>query len=259
MAIPSNVIYFTGYDALRYSDNSPVRKLAGDEYTPLFAGSIARTVAVSAIGPIEMFRTRLQATSSDRRQGPKKVSQFSATMRGMVNLVQDQGYRSLWRGLGLTLWRDVPFSAVYWYGYETLRVKLAQLPISAFHDSSSSAIGDENNTNTSTFVSSFTAGFISGAFAATITQPFDVGKTRQQVFNPAISFTALKKGRAQHQTPMLKTLRGVYLEEGLKGLWRGWAARTLKVAPSCAIMISSYELGKRFSAASAANAKAADL
>jgi solute carrier family 25 protein 39/40 len=31
----------------------------------------------------------------------------------------------------------------------------------------------------------------------------------------------------------------------MAGLWRGWVPRTLKVAPACAIMISSYEVGKR--------------
>lgn len=37
----------------------------------------------------------------------------------------------------------------------------------------------------------------------------------------------------------------IFKEQGLSGLFRGWAARCLKVAPACAIMISSYEVGKR--------------
>ena len=35
-----------------------------------------------------------------------------------------EGVTSLWRGLGVTLLRDVPFSAVYWACYEDLKVRL---------------------------------------------------------------------------------------------------------------------------------------
>ena len=35
-------------------------------------------------------------------------------------------------------------------------------------------------------------------------------------------------------------------EEGRAGLCAGMGTRVAKVAPSCAIMISSYEMGKRF-------------
>ncbi len=44
---------------------------------------------------------------------------------------------------------------------------------------------------------------------------------------------------------MPRFLYSIWCEEGVGGLWRGWAARCLKVAPACAIMISSYEVGKK--------------
>lgn len=33
-------------------------------------------------------------------------------------MVLKDGSKALWRGLPPTLWRDVPFSAIYWMGYE---------------------------------------------------------------------------------------------------------------------------------------------
>jgi solute carrier family 25 protein 39/40 len=45
---------------------------------------------------------------------------------------------------------------------------------------------------------------------------------------------------------MPKFLAHIYREQGASGLFKGWAARCLKIAPACAIMISCYELGKKF-------------
>ena len=44
---------------------------------------------------------------------------------------------------------------------------------------------------------------------------------------------------------MVRFLWHIFKTEGASGLWKGWIPRTLKVAPACAIMISSYEVGKR--------------
>jgi solute carrier family 25 protein 39/40 len=52
--------------------------------------------------------------------------------------------------------------------------------------------------------------------------------------------------QAQAQQPStLASLRQIARTEGVSALWRGNQARMLKVAPACAIMISSYDLGKR--------------
>ena len=41
MAIPANIIYFTGYEWLRFNTTSPIYKVTKDEYAPLVAGSVA--------------------------------------------------------------------------------------------------------------------------------------------------------------------------------------------------------------------------
>ena len=42
-----------------------------------------------------------------------------------------------------------------------------------------------------------------------------------------------------------QVLRAIVREDGAKGLFRGFTARIMKVTPACAIMIGSYEAGKR--------------
>lgn len=252
MAIPANVIYFTGYDWLRFDPRSPIPRYFGDVWAPLMAGSAARIAAASVISPIEMFKTRLQATSGTG------ADHFTATLKDLHQMTKVSGYGSLWRGLTLTLWRDVPFSGLYWWGYEEARNSLTIMRTKAHSSSNDRSYRDLqlHESNTSTFVDSFIAGASSGAFAALVTTPFDVGKTRQQVFRHHIddmptSTAARAAAKSSHavihpeQFPMPKFLLHIFREEGFSGLFRGWVARCLKVAPACAIMISSYEVGKK--------------
>ncbi|GBF61609.1 mitochondrial carrier protein [Trichophyton mentagrophytes] len=253
MAIPANVIYFTGYDWLRYDSASPVASYVPASAAPLVAGSVARIAAASAISPIEMFRTRLQAIpAGGGMHGP---DHFKATLRDLNKMVHREGYSSLWRGLTLTMWRDVPFSGLYWWGYERIKRQLESMRGHAFPHAyvdpvlkgtqpttttpaakattvAAGGAASHSPSSTVVFIESFTAGAVSGAVSALVTTPFDVGKTRQQVASGSSG-------------SIPRFLLSILQEEGLQGLFRGWAARCLKVAPACAIMISSYEVGKK--------------
>lgn len=55
---------------------------------------------------------------------------------------------------------------------------------------------------------------------------------------------AAQTARPEDQN-MPRFLMHIYREQGAAGLFKGWAARCLKIAPACAIMISCYELCKK--------------
>ncbi|KAF2634576.1 mitochondrial carrier protein-like protein [Massarina eburnea CBS 473.64] len=259
MAVPANVIYFAGYDWLRTAQQSPFRKTVSEAYIPLVAGASARVLAAIAVSPIEMFRTRMQAT----KHTVTAAGHFRETMDGMREMVATQGVPSLWRGLTLTLWRDVPFSALYWWGYEYGRNAITDMRgrAEARNDGSEFRMGRgreriqrrsrsrSRENHTATLVDSFVAGAGSGAVAAFVTTPFDVGKTRRQVVRhtgeSATQAGAAAKLIRPEDMSMPRFLFHIFQEQGMSGLFRGWAARCLKVAPACAIMISSYEVGKR--------------
>ena len=78
---------------------------------------------------------------------------------------------------------------------------------------------------------------INQALAAGGTNPFDVAKTRQQVAEAPL--TTRGKGT-------LSLLASIARHEGWGARGAGLVPRLIKGAPSCAVMISSYELGKRF-------------
>ncbi|KAL0093671.1 mitochondrial carrier domain-containing protein [Phycomyces blakesleeanus] len=211
MAVPSTVIYFAGYDWMRQqTQNSRFANSVLHDSSPLWAGALARIVAATIISPLELFRTRLQA--AEGKHGVTGVS------KGIIEMVKRDGPTSLWRGISSTLLRDVPFSAFYWMGYENIKHHLQSRP-SYKHDTMSN------------FQSSFIAGASSGMLASVVTTPFDVIKTQRQI-------SSIK------DMPLSRLIKDIIANEGYKGFFRGTAPRVIKVAPGCAIMISSYEFGK---------------
>ena len=220
MAAPSNVVYFTGYEYLR--DHSPIRH--EEVLNPLLCGGFARALSATAISPIELIKTRLQSASSSTSSSPTHRTEiFRQITRGVREMVASQGVTSLWRGLVLTLWRDVPFSAIYWAAVEFIRKRLG----------TSTYFQKYPDT---TFTQSFIAGSVAGTIAAIFTTPFDVGKTRKQIGHHQATSSSMG---------MLPFMVRIYKTEGLSALYVGGTPRILKVAPACAIMISSYEVGKK--------------
>ncbi|XP_058960078.1 mitochondrial glutathione transporter SLC25A40 isoform X1 [Pocillopora verrucosa] len=211
MAVPNTMIYFTLYDQLKVVYGFK----EGEEnfWSPMCAGVTARTASITCISPIEMIRTKLQS---------RKEFSYKELVSVIKNAIQQGGMLSLWHGLGPTLLRDVPFSAVYWMGYEVLKSKFVEPG----------------------FIASFSSGVLSGAMAALITTPFDVVKTHRQMELGELVF---KNASAVKKLPFTFSLIfQLYRESGWKSLFAGVSARLIKVAPACAVMISTYEYSKSF-------------
>ena len=205
MSVPGTVLYLTAYEEARnrLAKSSPL----GAAWAPLVAGGGARAVVATVSSPLELLRTRMQATAG--------ADGLAATA---ARAVRAGGVSSLWTGLTPTLLRDVPFSCVYWSIYESLRRR-------------AKAAHPQQQLTTS---ASFAAGAVAGSIAALVTTPLDVIKTRQQL---------LGGGGGNGGAPL--SVLGVARSEGVAALFAGVVPRLARVAPANAIMIASYELGKR--------------
>ncbi|XP_052473995.1 probable mitochondrial glutathione transporter SLC25A40 [Carassius gibelio] len=215
MAVPATVIYFTCYDQLC----AVLKHRMGErsDYAPLLAGAIARVGSATVISPLELVRTKMQSEK-------QSYQELSAVIRSALH---NKGWRSLWRGWGPTLLRDVPFSAMYWFNYEKGKVWLCQY----------------YNCTDPTVAIAFTAGALSGSFASVITLPFDVVKTKRQVELGELQTIKLSTHVSSSTYHVMKR---IVAENGVSGLFAGFLPRLIKVAPACAIMISTYEFGKAF-------------
>jgi len=214
LAIPATVVYFTMYEQLKVRLSTV---MSSPSWTSLTAGGLARLIAVTAVSPLEMVRTKMQSQKMP----------VSAVKECLVGLVRTQGVRGLWNGYTATLLRDVPFSALYWPLYEQTK----------------HVMSTPQQTNRETFSVHFLSGAFAGSVASTLTLPFDVIKTHKQIEMGERDIMNVKPGSSGTN---LSIARSLVREQGVGALFSGLTPRLLKVAPACAIMISSYEMGKSY-------------
>lgn len=237
MAIPANVVYFTGYEYIR--DNSPFEQIL-PTFNPVICGALARLLAATTVAPFELLKTRLQSIPRSTKS-TKSWMMVQDLLKETKIEMQNNGIRALYKGLNITLLRDVPFSAIYWGSYEFCKKNIWIKP--ALTSTSTSS----NNSNWIHFINSFVSGSISGTIAALLTHPFDVGKTRLQIslMNNTDNNTLVKKN-TNYSPNMFEFLNTIRKTEGIGALFTGLTPRVAKIAPGCAIMISSYEVSKKF-------------
>ncbi|CCM01937.1 uncharacterized protein FIBRA_04010 [Fibroporia radiculosa] len=210
MVIPSASSYMLAYDHLL---NVTLPPLLPSAIVPLCSGMLARTMTSTVMSPLELVRTNLQSTPLSP-DNPHTLRSVLTSVRG---LTQVHGFQYLWRGLGPTLWRDVPFSGLYWAGYEICKKAFVR----------------EGFTGPQV---AFVSGAISGTTAAFFTSPFDVLKTRQQ---------AVSMQSGGPNAPTFSLALRILRTEGMRALYAGFLPRVVKIAPACGIMISCFEgIGK---------------
>jgi len=211
IGVPSSTLYMLTYDYLLHTTFPSVISPA---IAPLLAGISARTMITSIGSPLELIRTNLQSTPLS----PDKPHTLRSVLSSVGSLARSQGSLYLWRGLGPTLWRDVPFSGLYWANYEALKRIFRQM-------------GREGAGI------AFISGALSGTTAALVTSPFDVLKTRRQ---------ALIMSASSRTTATFPLLKQIIQTEGMSALYAGLGPRIAKIAPACGIMIACYEGVGRF-------------
>ncbi|KAF5299449.1 hypothetical protein FQR65_LT01029 [Abscondita terminalis] len=118
LALPATIAYFVAYEQLRlrFKDYCNRNRKEGEPFkqpfwVPLVSGALARTFSVTVVSPLELIRTKMQS---------QRLS-YLEIGEALKMVVKNDGIGGLWRGVFPTLLRDVPFSAIYWSQYETLK------------------------------------------------------------------------------------------------------------------------------------------
>lgn len=169
----------------------------------LLLGAVARVVAGVTLLPATVLKTRFESS----------VYKYSGIVVAFREILRKEGWKGLYSGLVPTILRDAPFSGIYLMSYRwqksLLKLKMeSSKPLDAGLR--------------------FGCGVNAGAFACALTHPFDMVKTRLQLF-PNRYESSLAAG--SH----------VYKEFGLAGFYRGFVPRVLRRTLMAALSWTVFE------------------
>ncbi|KAF7135425.1 hypothetical protein RHSIM_Rhsim08G0250800 [Rhododendron simsii] len=172
------------------------------------AGAAAGVVSTLVCHPLEVLKDRLTIS-------PEAYPSIAV---GVSRIYKDGGLGAFYAGLAPTLIGILPYSTCYYFMYEKLKKSYCL----AFKKKSLSR------------ADMLLVGALSGFTAGTISFPLEVARKRLMV------------GALEGKCPpnMAAALAEVIRERGLLGLYRGWGASCLKVAPSSGITWMFYEAWK---------------
>uniref|UniRef100_A0A8C5L3I0 Mitochondrial S-adenosylmethionine carrier protein n=1 Tax=Jaculus jaculus TaxID=51337 RepID=A0A8C5L3I0_JACJA len=169
----------------------------------MVAASAGEVVACLIRVPSEVVKQRAQVSAS------------SKTFRIFSNILREEGVQGLYRGYKSTVLREIPFSLVQFPLWEFLKALWSWRrghPV----DSWQSAV----------------CGAFAGGFAAAVTTPLDVAKTRIML---------AKAGSSTAGGDVLSALHGVWRTQGLAGLFAGIFPRTAAISLGGFIFLGAYE------------------
>ncbi|KAM3510503.1 hypothetical protein MY11210_005853 [Beauveria gryllotalpidicola] len=187
-----------------------------DALMQMAAASLGEVAACAVRVPTEVVKQRAQAG----QHGGSSARALRAIVRspGGVPSV----WRELYRGWGITVFREVPFTVIQfplWEGMKAWRCRQRQ-------DASGSGSGS-TTTSQVTAAESALFGSVAGAVAAAATTPLDVLKTRVMLSPERVSVAAVFGRMAR--------------EEGVRPFFAGVAPRVTWISIGGAIFLGSYQ------------------
>lgn len=182
-----------------------------DFLTNFLVNSIAASAGETCAGlirtPIEIVKQRRQVSEV----------QFRA-IDILMHAYKSEGlFKGVYRGYGVTLMRDIPFSMIQYPLWELLKVLTKRLT------------GQEAHVFTVACFGSF-----AGAVAAAVTCPLDVAKTRIQL--------ADKNAEKLTSRNPIRVICRIYSEEGVGGLFGGFVPRVMWTTIGGFIWFGTYSL-----------------
>ena len=228
---PGAALFFITYDSLSRAllpappilynaEGKPYKGALDPRHAALvhMAAASAGEVAACAVRvPTEVVKQRAQAN-----QFPSSLSAFTHILdqrraRGYAHV-----WRELYRGWGITVMREVPFTVVQFPLWEALK----RWRVAARGGSSFAGGGSGRGEQVSGLEGGL-LGSVAGAVAAGITTPLDVLKTRMML--------------AREKEPMFGMLRQILRESGPRAFFAGIGPRVGWISVGGAIFLGSYQ------------------
>ena len=208
---PGAALFFVTYDSIKrhFATRSADGAQDGGAAIHMLAASLGEIAACAVRVPTEVVKQRAQAG-----QHPSSLSALTSILDSRKTKGLAGMWRELYRGWGITVMREVPFTVIQFPLWEGMKRW------------SLSRNGQATKRDVSGFESAL-FGSISGAIAAGLTTPLDVLKTRMIL--------------AKERTPVVKLTTGILREEGASAFFRGIGPRTMWISIGGAVFLGSYQ------------------
>ena len=219
--MPSAASFFVVYDGIKRSANRRDMSPTQQAFVHMFASSMGEIAACVIRVPTEVVKQRAQA-------GLFGGSTLLA-LRDILGLRRSYGMttmiRELYRGGGITIVREIPFTIVQFSLWEHFKTVYSERQ----------TLLHQREKGLSTTTESALFGSLAGAVAAGLTTPLDVLKTRIM-----IARRATEEGAAERQG-MMAVARQIQAQDGLKGFFRGFVPRIGWISTGGAVFLGSYQ------------------
>lgn len=199
------------------------------------ASGTAEMASCVVLAPAEVIKQNAQML---RRQAGESASHRSTSMAALRQVTSSGATKRLFTGYSALVARNLPFTAIQFPIFEHVRQRI--------WDSRSTGLAlNERGLGETAVVNGFSAAS-AGAFAAWITTPSDVVKTRMMLRAGEKQSDAVS-GKSRTN----KTVKGsvavaveVYLSTGIRGLFRGGLFRSAWTALGSGLYLGTYEMSK---------------
>jgi solute carrier family 25 iron transporter 28/37 len=229
-AVPAHGAYFGIYEAAKRA--MITRSGSSSDTSRNMAIAVSASCATAAHDfvsvPFDVIKQRMQVDA---------VHRFPSSLSCFRELLKTEGVASLFRSLPTTVCMNAPQVVCHWIVYETIKKFLIERhmahsaadllhPSSFFARTEGEGGGEDENESAWSFI---LAGLCAGSCAAVVSTPLDNIKTSLQL---------------GQQAAFRESAKSIFRERGLVGFWTGVLPRALYMAPSAAIVMTTYEFTK---------------
>ncbi|XP_032235901.1 mitochondrial glutamate carrier 1 isoform X2 [Nematostella vectensis] len=241
-----NVVLVNPEKAIKLAVNDQLRQKFGGRmhilplHLEMIAGAAAGCCQVAVTTPMEMLKIQMQmagrhattatANSSlvgsssstkahiSRSYGTASVAVPRSAFQIAKDLLLTKGISGIYKGLGATLARDIPFSCIYFPLFAYLNLKSIDM-----------------HGGKPPLIYCLGAGCLAGMTASVAVNPLDVIKTRLQLLN--------RPQGEPNYNGIIDCAKKIYSNEGLAAFYKGAVPRMIVIAPLFGIAQTVYFVG----------------
>jgi solute carrier family 25 S-adenosylmethionine transporter 26 len=220
---PGAALFFVTYEQVKSTLHRDDE--SGSTSHHMIAASLGEIAACTVRVPTEVVKQRAQASQfASSWQALKHIFVANTSTVGI--------WRELYRGWGITMMREIPFTVIQFPLWEAMKSWRGRQK------------GRKPNP-----VESAVFGSISGAIAAGLTTPLDVLKTRLILAKQVSGLCALTREIAPmmfgHQKQSaISTFKNIIAEEGTAALFKGITPRVIWISIGGAIFLGAWDFAK---------------